>query len=191
MKKFKEFKEKVENNIVYKILRCLMYILVVLLLIVIIVQKVTKNNLSVGGVRVFMIVSESMKGEYDIGDILISKEVKEEDIKVGDNVTYLGKEKNLKGLIVTHKVIEVGNEENGEKYYVTKGIANQISDPKIHYNQIYGKVIYKTFILSILGKLMSKQISYYILFIVVGVIISIEIVSSMFDSDNEKEENGE
>lgn len=190
MKKLKQFKEKIENNIIFKILKAIMYIIVVLLLIVIIVQKVTKNKLSVGGFGVYMIVSESMKGEYEIGDILVSKHADADDIKVGDNVTYLGKKGTLKGLIVTHKVIEK-EERDGKVYFTTKGIANQIADPEISYDQVYGKVIYKTFILSFLGKLMSKQISYYILFFAVGIVISIEIVSSMFNSDDEKEGNGE
>ena len=178
MKKFLQFKEKIESSIIYKVLRVLLYVLVVLLLIVIIVQKVSKNNVSLGGFRVFMIVSGSMKGEYDIGDILVSKEVDIDDINIGDNVTYLGKEKSLKGLIVTHKVIEK-EVKDGKVIFTTKGIANNEKDPSIEYSQIYGKVIYKTFILSLLGKLM-----------IVGIIVSIELVSSMFNSDNEKEENG-
>ena len=189
MKKIKNIKEKKENNEVFKILKWIINIIVILLLLIIIVQKVTKNNFAVGGIRIFMVVSGSMVDEYNIGDILISKATDEEDINVGDNVTYLGKTGGVKGLIVTHKVINK-EKRDGNTYFVTKGIANEISDPEITYDQIYGKVIYKTIVLSFLGKLMSRTISYYILFMIVGVIISFEIVSSMFDSDREEDEDG-
>ena len=187
MKVLKNIREKIENNIVYKILRTFIYVVVFLLLFIIVVQKVTHNNLSVGGVRVFMIVSESMKGEYEIGDILISKSVPPEEINIGDNVTYLGEKGPLKGIIVTHKVVEK-METGGTVYYTTKGIANDIEDPRIGYDQIYGKVIYKTIILSAIAKLMNNQLTYYILFTLVALIISIEIVSAIFIKDDKESE---
>ena len=187
MKVLKNIREKIENNIVYKILITFIYVVVFLLLFIIVVQKVTHNNLSVGGVRVFMIVSESMKGEYEIGDILISKSVPPEEINIGDNVTYLGEKGPLKGIIVTHKVVEK-METGGTVYYTTKGIANDIEDPRIGYDQIYGKVIYKTIILSAIAKLMNNQLTYYILFTLVALIISIEIVSAIFIKDDKESE---
>ena len=93
MEKFRQFRQKIEDNIIYKVIRSILYAFVALLLVVIIVQRVSNNNLSIGGFRVFMIVSESMKGEYDIGDILVSKNVSADKIEIGDNVTYLGEEK--------------------------------------------------------------------------------------------------
>ena len=190
MKKLKQLRERINNNIFVKIGKVFLYILVVMLLAVIIVQKVSNNTISVGGVRVFMVVSESMKDEYNIGDILISKHVNEDEINVGDNVTYLGEKSNLKGLIITHKVIK-RDEREGKVYFVTKGIANVAEDPEITYDQIYGKVVYRTIFLSLIAKLMNNQLSYYLLFIIVGVIISIDIVSAMFDSDDEEEEEDE
>ena len=186
MKKIKDIKNKIEENIIFRIGKVFLYIFVGLLLFVIIVQKVTHNNLSIGGFRVFMIVSESMKDEYEIGDILISKKVPENEINIGDNVTYLGESMQLRNLIITHKVVEK-RQEGDNTYFVTKGLANSISDPEIRYDQIYGKVVYKTILLSFIAKLMNNQLSYYILFTVVALIISIEIVSSVFDTNDEKE----
>ena len=188
MDKLKEIKSKIESNIIYKITRVILYVFVVLLLFVILVQKITNNNLSIGGIRVFMIISESMRDEYEIGDILISKKVPAEEINIGDNVTYLGDRMSLDGLIITHKVVEK-RELGDETRFVTKGLANSISDPEIGYDQIYGKVIYKTIVLSFIAKLMNNQLSYYILFTCVALIISIEIVSAVFDVKNEKEED--
>ena len=187
MGKFNKLREKIEDSIIYKVIRSILYAFVALLLIVIVVQRVSNNNLSMGGIRVFMIVSESMKGEYDIGDILISRKVDEKDIKVGDNVTYLGEEKELKGLVITHKVVNK-YEKNGEMIFVTKGLANEIEDPEIKYEQIYGKVIYKTCILSVIAKMMNNKLTYYILFSMIALIMSIEITSAIFEARREAKE---
>lgn len=187
MGKFSRIREKIENNIVYKVIRSILYAFVALLLIVIVVQRVSNNNLSIGGFRVFMIVSESMKGEYDIGDILISKKVDAIDIKVGDNVTYLGEEAELKGLIITHKVMKKYGKD-GKTYFVTKGLANEIEDPEIEYEQIYGKVVYKSIILSIIAKMMNNKLTYYILFSMIALIMSIEITSAIFEARREVKE---
>ena len=188
MKKIVELKKKLEENIIFKIVKFLMYFIVILLLIVIVVQKITKNNLALGGFRVFTVISESMLDEYKVGDILISKSVTVDEINVGDNVTYLGQKKNLNGLVITHKVIKK-EERDGISYFITKGNANEVSDPEITYDQIYGKVVYKMVFLSLLSRLLNSQLSYYLIFITVGIIVSIEIVSSMFDSSGEKEED--
>ena len=190
MKKLRELKRKIENNIFVKIIKWLVYIVILMILFVIVVQKATNNNLSIGGFRMFVIISESMKGEYDIGDVLLSKKVSEDEINVGDNVTYLGKKSSLKDKIITHKV--VGKEEvNGKTYFTTKGLANVAEDPEIEYSQIYGKVVYKFVFLTFLAKLMNNQLSYYVLFVAVALIISIEIASAMFSHDDDEEGDGD
>ena len=44
-------------------------------------------------------------------------------------------------------------------------------------------------ILSAIAKLMNNQLTYYILFTFVALVVSIEIVSSLFDTSEEKEED--
>ena len=186
MKRFIEIRERIEENIITKIVKGALFVVAILLLVVIGVQRVSNNSLSIGGFRVFMIVSESMKDEYEIGNILIEKSVSPDEIDIGSNITYLANSKELSGMVITHKVVKK-EKRDGQTYFVTKGIANLIEDPEISYDQVYGKVIYKTVLLSYLGKLMSKPSSYYILFMIVGFIVSIEIVSSMFSARREEE----
>lgn len=184
MKKIGIIKEKLENNIIVRIVKILLFIVMALLLLVVGIQKFSDNDLSFLGIRVFMVVSGSMEEEYHVGDILVSKQVGIDEINVGDNVTYRGNKNSLRGLVVTHKVVEKG-QKDGVTYFVTKGNANDISDPEISYEQIYGKIIYKSRILSAFGKLMNNRISYYILFMSIGVVVSIEIISSMFKKDED------
>lgn len=190
MKKIKEFKTKIENNkflnISYRILKIIFTIFLISALIVVLIQKFF-NNKAIMGYRVFSVASESMKEEYAIGDIIIIKEVEPSELKVGDNVTYVGKKGNLNGLIITHKIMSV-RKENNDYYYITKGTSNEIEDPEISYQQIYGKVIYKTIVFSYVGRLMSNVYSYYALFTVVGLYASYQVVKIKFEDEEDEDE---
>lgn len=185
MKKIKALRDKIESNIIFKIVRVVAYVVAILLVAVILLQKFTKINL--GGFSIYRVDTGSMVGEYAVGDIVVSKKMEAKDINIGDNVSYVGRNFNL-DVIITHKVIDKYTED-GQIYYVTKGLVNDAADPKIKYEDIVGKVVYKTIILSFFGRLMSNTVTYFLVFMVVGVIVSIEIVSSMFDSDEEEEED--
>lgn len=190
MKKIKEFKTKIENNkflnVSYRILKVIFTIFLISALIVVLIQKFF-NNKAIMGYRVFSVASESMKEEYSIGDIIIIKEVEPSELKVGDNVTYVGKKGNLNGLIITHKIMSV-RKENNDYYYITKGTSNEIEDPEISYQQIYGKVIYKTIVFSYVGRLMSNVYSYYALFTVVGLYASYQVVKIKFEDEEDEDE---
>ena len=188
---------KIKNNKIisftHSFIKAILYFILILILLIIIVQKVTNNNLSIGGFRIYNVASGSMKPEYEIGDILVTKKVSKEEIEIGDNITYLGKIGEIDGLIITHKVQTI-REDDENTYYTTKGIANEYYDPEISYDQVYGKVIYKTIFLSFISK-MSTNVTIYIIAMIVGLMISIQIVKRIFegqlsgDDESEEEKN--
>lgn len=188
MKKLKELKRKISENkalnIILGIIKFIIYAFLILLLVTILVQKISQNKKTIGGFMVFTVASESMVPEYKVGNILFTKKVPEEDLKVGDNITYLGMEGRMANLVITHKLIEI-DVENGITKFTTKGLRNDIPDPPIVYSQIYGKVVYKTAILSYVAKVINNKIVYYVSFIVIGLIVSIEVVSAIFASRRE------
>ena len=198
MKKLKKLKEKIENNkslnILISIIKFIVYAFLVLLLITILVQKLSQNKKTIGGFMIFTVASGSMSGEYEIGDIIVTKTVPEEELKVGDNITYIsranGYDNITEGMVITHKLISI-DEERGVKKYTTQGIVNPIPDVPITFDQIYGKVVYKTAILSYIGRIINNKYVYYISFIVIGLIVSIELVSAIFESKREDDDADE
>lgn len=180
---------------IYNFIKTIIWIVLFAIVVVVFIQRFFDNDkLSINGMRIFNVATGSMYPEYKIGDIIITKEVPANDIKVGDNVTYLGEKYDFAGLIVTHKVVDK-EEKDGEVLFTTKGVASEIEDPKITYSQIYGKVIYRTVVLSYLSKLLTNKYAYYIIFMVIGVITSIEISSSIVanrqcDEEDSNEEEG-
>lgn len=157
---------KLINNIVYVIL----FLIVASVLFVVILQRVSNNAIALGGVRVFNIISESMIPKYNIGDVLVVKSIEPQNIKVGDDIAYIGQESTFNQKIVTHQVIKI-DYENGEYIFHTKGIANILEDPLVHQNQVFGKVVHKIWILSFISKILSNV---YVVFF--GIFVPIVIL---------------
>lgn len=101
-------------------------------------QRVSNNTIALGGIRIFNIISESMIPKYNIGDVLVVQDVAPENIKVGDDIAYIGQESTFNQKIVTHQVIKI-DYKDGEYIFHTKGIANILEDPLVHENQVFGK----------------------------------------------------
>lgn len=127
-------------NIFMKILT----IIIALISIIIVVQKVTNNKQSFLGYRIFRVQTGSMIPKYQIGDVILVKEIDTDKIKVGDDVTYLGKEGIVKGILITHRVKDI-EEKDGKKAFHTQGIANNLEDPIVYGDQINGVVQFRMF----------------------------------------------
>lgn len=158
---------KLINNIIYVIL----FLIVASVLFVVILQRASNNAIALGGVRVFNIISESMIPKYNIGDVLVIKSIEPQNIKVGDDIAYIGQESTFNQKIVTHQVIKI-DYENGEYIFHTKGIANILEDPLVHQNQVFGKVVYKIWILSFISKILSNvYVVFFGIFVPIVVLI--------------------
>ena len=187
-----------ENKIlrgIYNFVYTLLVILVLAILIVVILQRVSNNSITIAGIRMFNIVTESMIPKYEVGDILISKSIEPENIKEGDDIVYIGKGGSFEGKIVTHQVIGIEN-ENGEYKFHTKGIANQIEDPLVSQEQVYGKIIYKIHSLSFISKIINNLYAFYfVIFVPIVLLIFWEIVKIASrpkeDKEDDEEENKE
>lgn len=158
---------KLINNIIYVIL----FLIVASVLFVVILQRASNNDIALGGIRIFNIVSESMVPKYNIGDVLVVKSIEPQNIKVGDDIAYIGQESTFNQKIVTHQVIKI-DYENGEYIFHTKGIANILEDPLVHQNQVFGKVVYKIWILSFISKILSNvYVVFFGIFVPIVVLI--------------------
>ncbi len=86
------------------------------------------------GWKPFIVLSDSMEGEIEKGDLVIVKEVEEQEIKPGDIIAY-----RIDGIVITHRLVET-IEINGEIKYITKGDNNAEKDSGyIVYEQIEGE----------------------------------------------------
>lgn len=169
-------------KIIGKIIYVLLYIIILVTLLVVLTQRFSNNNFTIVGFRIFNVATGSMVPEYNVGDILISKEIDPNELQVGDNIVYQGEKQDFKGKIVTHKIIEK-REENGKLFFTTKGIANEEADPEISEDQIYGKIVYKT--------INNIYAFYFLIFIPIAIIICKLIIDNVISYKNTKAEKSE
>ena len=151
-------------KIVSKILYQILVILCLLVAAIIIFQKISDNNKSIAGYRIFRVITGSMEPEYDVGEVVISKEVDPKKIKVGDDIVYLGTYGEYNGKIIMHAVIAIDTDENGNLNFHAKGLhSSSVEDPQIKASQIYGVVKFKSGILTVLYKLATNIYSLFVI----------------------------
>lgn len=178
-------KEKIINFI-----QNLLFILSILICSFILAQKFIFKENGVFGYRSYVIVTSSMKPHLEIGDVIIVKKVPSKDIKEGDIVTYQGKESDFKGKIVTHLVKSITNDEDGKYIFYTKGTVTNMVDPAVYEEQIYGKLVYRMYLISLVSKLIRSKLGFVILIFVPLIIILLkQLLTIKREIKGEKEED--
>ena len=156
-------------------------------ILVVCMQRFSDNKLSLFNFRLFSVVSQSMVPVYDIGDVLVAKEQDPSTIKEGDIVSYLGTTGSFANKVVTHRVVNVEKREDGKYYYRTKGDANLVEDPIVMEDQLYGVVVYKSILLSLVYRIVGTQIGFF-MFIIIPImfVIGSEMISTLLEKEEDR-----
>lgn len=177
---------------IWSLFRTIVTIILVILIAVILTQRVSNNQKAIAGFRVFNVITESMVPEYKVGDTILTKTVNPSELKIGDDITYMGKKDPFKGMIITHRIVKIEKQEDGKYLIQTKGLANDIEDPEINESQVYGKVIYKiktiSFLNGIIGNLFGM---YFAIFIPFGIITFVEFILYRRDKETEEDDDSD
>ena len=176
-------------NIINKIVNFILVVFVLLFLVMVCLQRFSNNELSFFDYRMFTVASGSMAPEYNVGDVLIAKEKKPENIKVGDSLTYLGNQGTFAGKIVTHSVIRIEKDDTGKYIFHTKGLTNLVEDPPVYQEQVYGVVVFQPKIMSFIYKKVNTKSGLF-LFVILPIfyIISSEILGSLLEKEEKRRE---
>lgn len=159
---------------IFGFLQNLLLVLSVGLCVFILAQKFVFKESGIFGYRTFVIVTRSMSPILEIGDVIVIKKVEPSTIKEGDVVTYLGEESDFKGKIVTHLVKDIDKDEQGNYLFYTKGNVTNMMDPVVREDQLYGKLVYRLYIISLVSKLIRSKYGFIALIFVPLVIILIK-----------------
>lgn len=125
------------KNIIYVIMYCFLVIIMTYNISLIMQSLINPNKTpSFFGIKTYVIISGSMEPNINIGDMVITKS-KENELKVGDIISY------RKGQsVITHRISQIIENENGETTYRTKGDNNNAEDgEEIYLKDIEGKVV--------------------------------------------------
>ena len=127
-------------NIIFTIVLVILIITVIFLF----VTRLSGNAPSIFGYHVFRVSSGSMEPELMKGDVILVKKVPMSEIKKGDIITYKSRTGQMEGEMITHRVVEDPELNNGTYYFQTKGDAEGATlDPVVNDEQVQGVVVKK------------------------------------------------
>jgi signal peptidase len=92
-------------------------------------------NAGLLGYQPTLVSGASMQPALELGDVVVTREVAPEEIRVGDIVRF-----QQGGSYIIHRVVEIEASEAGI-YFVTQGDANNVADPPFSAIALRGKVI--------------------------------------------------
>lgn len=147
-------------KIIWKLIEKVLMLLIIFISIIILTQRLTNNEKSFLGLRIFRVQTGSMVPKYQIGDVILVKEKDINKIKIGEDVTYWGTTGTMKGKLVTHQVINI-EEIDSQKVFHTQGIANNTEDPIVYGNQINGVVQGKLYVMTLITIALSNKYIFY------------------------------
>lgn len=95
------------------------------------------------GYKPFIVLSDSMKDTFEVGDIAVSRSVDPETLQPGDIVSFRSIDPNNFGEVVTHKIREITTYE-GAPAFVTYGTTTQVNDAyPVPFEQVIGQYVFR------------------------------------------------
>ena len=152
--------------IIWNVIYSIVIIICIILIFVIVMQRITNSNKSIRGLRLFRVISGSMVPQYDVGQVVVCKDINIKDLKIGDTIVYRGDKGQFEGKIIMHNIVSIKTNDKGEIILVTQGLYNTVGDPEITEKQIYGKVIAKAYILTILYDLSNNIYTFFVIIVI-------------------------
>lgn len=128
------------------------------------------DSIRVMGYSSFFIETGSMEAVMPAGTLVFTKENPQGIYKVGEDISFFAS--NVNGKVVTHRIVEVGEDEDGYRFYVTKGTNNPDNDiDPVYAQNIIGKVVYKVPEVGIYVDYIKENLVVSVVFIVSSALI--------------------
>ena len=144
MEQHEEIKETALQRTISLLVTVLLILSVVLCLFVTL-QVVSDGYVNIGGFMMFRVVTGSMEPTMHVGTMMITRETPISQIRENDIVCFRSQNSMIWGSIVTHRVMDVIELEDGSILLETKGDANTVADGYyVKESNLVGKVIWYT-----------------------------------------------
>lgn len=185
MKNKKKWYQSVSNWVL--IVACIILVPILVLNIWIMIQAKTNKNAipSVFGYKPFIVLSGSMETEIHKGDLIVTKKVDPETLKVDDVIAFRDAEET----VTTHRIIDIVEKE-GETYFITKGDNNNTQDDNlVSYSDVEGIYVFR---IAGVGSMMNSLAQpTTIIIIVLGITIIFVLGFSISTKKQREEERKE
>lgn len=99
---------------------------------VISVTTFDRNDRSIFGYRMYVVLSDSMSAtDFKAGDLIFVKKTDPKTLKEGDIIAYIAQDSENYGETVTHKIRRITTDEAGNPGFITYGTTTGIDDPMV------------------------------------------------------------
>ena len=119
-------------NVTGNLLIGLLAVVAVLMMIftVFSVNTFDRNDRSIFGYRMFVVLSDSMSAtDFKAGDLIFVKKTDPKILKEGDVIAYISQDSENYGATVTHKIRRSTTDEDGNPGFITYGTTTGIDEP--------------------------------------------------------------
>ena len=184
--------KKIFDNRIFKFgiicIKAFLIIMMVFYVAFVVAQRLSGNQ-SIMQYRFFTVATGSMKGVYNINDVIAVHDCNSKDLNVGDDIAYIGTRAGLEGKIIVHRIIKVEDASDGGKILTTKGVNSPNSDPSITDDQVLGLVVGKVPVISQINHVVRSQVGFFsLIFCPLVLVIVLEILQSITDYQLEKKQ---
>lgn len=141
----------------------------------------------------YTIISPSMVPNINVYDVVVDVRVDNpEDIEINDVITFNSTIPELHGSTITHRVIAINKDSEGNYYYQTKGDNNLVDDGiKVPFESIVGKVALRIPKLGNVQKLLATKTGWIIIITLIAVAILVkDMIRLIRERVNNSLENG-
>ena len=129
------------------------------------------------GMNTLAVLSGSMQPNIPVGSLIIIDDVKFDDLKVDDVITY----KVNSSTLVTHRIVSL---DSNKQEMITKGDANEVDDGSpISYQNVVGKLLFTVPLLGYLSVYMKTPLGIAILCGIIFVLIVLNFLPGIFEKE--------
>lgn len=138
----------------------------------------------------YTIVSPSMVPNINVYDVVIDVKLeKPEDVKINDVITFNSSIPGVEGGTITHRVIAISKDKEGNYYYKTKGDNNLVDDGvDVSFNSIVGKVALRIPGLGKVQSFMASSMGWLMFILVPALYIIIKDILRIIKNKNEEKQ---
>lgn len=185
MKKNKKWYQSISNWVV--LIACIVFIPIIIMNVSIMLQAKTNSDKvpSVFGIKPFIVLSGSMETEIRKGDMIITKKVNPETLKIDDVIAF----RDAAGTVTTHRIIDIVDKD-GETFFITKGDNNSTQDRNlVALRDVEGMYITRIPGFGSIMNSLSEPMTVVILVLIITIIFAIGFaISSKKLADQERAE---
>ena len=125
---------------------------------------------SIGGYSIMKVITGSMEPSIHVDDYILVKKTDPSKLKVGDVITFLSDDPEIKNMPNSHRIIAI----NSDGSFTVKGDANpKADDYTVRPDRVVGKYVRKVWLFRFIGSFASSRKLLMILFILPTVCICI------------------